>query len=298
VIFHSIDKHLILHILQDDLPNLKCFSLTIGSLTYGYDTQVVPLLCRMCNLEELTLYLRIEDRARFVDGTQLHNEILSHMLHLHTFTFYISTHSEIDHSVPYLSNDDIQQTFINIGYKQVACIVDYFNSENAYCHAFSLPFTFDQLELFDNNFPNIMYNNVTYLFIRDAVPFKHEFFVRIAQSFPLLKSLRVMNRQPQVQDPRELEFNNNRSYSVIEYPHLVVLDIMYGHIDYVELFLHESKTRLPHLTELRIKYDILQTVTEYFTRNATRLNCIKVKRLFIEETIVYPKDFYRYFPLL
>jgi len=95
-----------------------------------------------------------------------------------------------------------------------------------------------------------------------------------------------------------VEFDNSQSYSVVEYPHLTSLDITYVHIDYVEQFLHESKTHLPHLTELHINYDQLQTVTDNFTRDATRLLCSQVKRLIIEEKIVYPKDFYLYFPLL
>ncbi|CAF1139914.1 unnamed protein product [Rotaria sordida] len=70
---------LIVTIDNNALLNLKCFSLTIYDLSYGYDTQIVPLVRRMRNLEELTLYLCIKNRTRFVDGTQLHNDILIYM---------------------------------------------------------------------------------------------------------------------------------------------------------------------------------------------------------------------------
>ncbi|CAM4797257.1 unnamed protein product [Rotaria magnacalcarata] len=109
---------------ENDLPNLKCFSLRIGSLNDGYDTLIVPLLRRMRNREELTLDLRIDDQTRFVDGTQVHNEILIHMAQLHKFIFYIKTTIQKNNSIPRLSNDDIQRTFNNIGYEQVGCIVD------------------------------------------------------------------------------------------------------------------------------------------------------------------------------
>ena len=80
----------------------------------------------MSNLEELTLYLHIWNRTTFVDGTQLNNEILIHMPRLHTFKFYIASENDIANSVIRISNDDIQRTFTNIEYRQVACIVDYF----------------------------------------------------------------------------------------------------------------------------------------------------------------------------
>ncbi|CAF1437019.1 unnamed protein product [Rotaria magnacalcarata] len=126
VINHHTNAHIstVDYTKNNDLPNLKCFSLRIGSLNDGYDTLIVPLLRRMRNREELTLDLRIDDQTRFVDGTQVHNEILIHMAQLHKFIFYIKTTIQKNNSIPRLSNDDIQRTFNNIGYEQVGCIVD------------------------------------------------------------------------------------------------------------------------------------------------------------------------------
>ncbi|CAF4873686.1 unnamed protein product, partial [Rotaria sp. Silwood2] len=39
----------------DDLPNMKCFSLTCRCPTSEYGTRVLPLVRRMKKLEELTL---------------------------------------------------------------------------------------------------------------------------------------------------------------------------------------------------------------------------------------------------
>jgi len=69
----------------------------------------------MSYLKELTLYLLIENRNRFIDGTHLQNEILVYMPQLHSFTFYISTYTNTVDLVHHLSSEDIQQTFTNIG---------------------------------------------------------------------------------------------------------------------------------------------------------------------------------------
>jgi hypothetical protein len=258
----------------------------------------------MCDLEQLTLHLYIDDRTRFVDGTQLHNDILIHMPRLDTFIFCIRTITQIVDSVLGLSNEDIRRTFTKAGYEQVECILRNSSTVHTMCHVFSLPFAFHRLEMVCNNFPNIIFKNVTFLWVQDAVPFKHEFFIRIAQCFPLLKSLSVVNFGPQISDLDVCESDNDQSHSVnnlyspVEYPYIMTLDIMYAHIDYVEQLLHKSKTHLPRLTELKIKYDRLQKVTKNFTRDATRLNCRLVKWLVVNVTAVNPKDFYIYFPLL
>ena len=92
-------------------------------LTHQYETEIIPLLRRMCNLEELRLHISIENRAKFIDGTQLHNEILIHMPRLQTFIFYICTRIFSSESIPNLSNDELRQTFINIGYERMTSII-------------------------------------------------------------------------------------------------------------------------------------------------------------------------------
>ncbi|CAF4437812.1 unnamed protein product [Rotaria socialis] len=281
---------------MDDLPNLKCFSLTCRCFTDDYDTQVLPLLRRMSNLEELALNIINQNRTTFVDGTQINNEILVHMPRLYKFDFNINTETKLHHLVHYLSSDDIQRTFTNIGYQHVGCILYYINS-SAICHVFSLPFMFHYLENIGNTFPPIIFGHVTELALYDIVPFKHEFFIRIARSFPLLKKLRIINSKSQSQMSNNWNSKDNQLYSIVEYPYLISLCILVSHIDYVEQFLNETKTHLPHLTKLRVDYDQLAVVTNNFTRDTTRVNCAKVKQLIIEKTLVHSKDFNVYFPL-
>ncbi|CAF3001057.1 unnamed protein product [Rotaria sp. Silwood2] len=281
---------------KDSLPNLKYFSLKCHCTTKKYDTQIVPLIRRISNLKELTLNIQIEHRTRFVDGTQINNEILVHLPQLYKFTFHISTNVTRQHLVQ-LSNDDIQQTFTNIGYEQVCCYLTY-SFDNATCRIFSLPFAFDDLQHIGNIFPPIVFTHVIHLGVYDLVPFEHEFFLRIAHCFPLLKELVVMNFESQSHISNNLNSNDNQMHSIAEYHHLTSLSVRYCHIDYVEQFLNETKTHLPRLTELIVDYNQLTIVTENFTRNTTRLNCAKVKQLIIIKALAHSKDLYDYFPVL
>lgn len=253
----------------------------------------------MSSLEELTLYLSIWNRSTFIDGSHLQNEILAHMVRLNAFTFYINT-QDVD-AVPTvrLSNDDLQRTFTNVGIRQVVCLANYGRGRGFKCHAFSLPFKFHRLANITNNLPNIVFDCVTYLELSDTKAFKYAFFVRVTQCFPSLKYLSVRNLIPSFWilsvDPPPAHDN---WCSIIEYPHLISLNICLVDVDYVENFLNHTKTHLPRLMELKVKYDQLETVTENFTRAVTRNNCANVKRLILEESAVDLKDIHHYFPSL
>ncbi|CAF2812074.1 unnamed protein product [Rotaria sp. Silwood2] len=260
----------------------------------SYDSTILPLLRRMSYLEKLTLYLRIKDRDRFIDGTHLENEILVYMPQLHSFTFYICTYIDTVGLIHNLSSEDIQRTFINIGQHHVASIVNYINDTQIVCSIFSIPFTFDRLEDIGNIFPNITFSCVTYLLVQDVVPFNHEFFVRVVRAFPLLKTFRIFNCESQ----SLCNINSSESYEIAKYPYLTYLDMLGADINYIEQFLNEKKTYVPHLTKLKVVYNSLRIVTNNFTREETRYNCAKIKRLLMVIPLVHSKDFYYYFPLL
>ncbi|CAF4491364.1 unnamed protein product [Rotaria socialis] len=299
---HAVSRSMLIDCNKDDLINLKCFSLTNYNYTYEYeyDDLVVPLLRRMTYLEKLTLCLRIQKVGRFVSGASLsiddahlHNEILVHMPQLHTFKFYISTETNAIYSNLRFSNDDIQQTFINMKYGQTACIMDYYGACGTLCHVYSLPFTFTHLHKITTHFPFIVFDTVTNLFVYDIFPFEHEFFMRINQTFPLLKCFTIEN------DRREhWNYDDNPSYSIIESTHLTSLEITHAGQYYVEQFLVKTNTLLPRLTRLKVEYNDLKTIATNFTREETRHNCSKVKQLIVEELIVFSKYVYQYFPSL
>ncbi|CAF1389701.1 unnamed protein product, partial [Rotaria sp. Silwood1] len=259
----------------DKLFNLKCFSLKSFFQFQQYD-KIVSLLRRMSNLEKLTLYLPIEGRNKVIDGTYVQHDILDYMPQLHSFTFYICTYVKTVDLSYKLSSEDIQQTLTNIGQQHVTSIVNYIHCGIAACSIFSLPFQFDYLKHLGNKFPNIVFSYVTFLLVEDINLFKHEFFIRIARSFPLLNFLRIFNRKSQVLDGlMTFSSDNCQLHSIIEYHHLTRLDVRDAHRDYVEQFLNETKTYIPCLTEFGVDVDDLKAVTKNFTRKETRRNCAK-----------------------
>ncbi|CAF0910564.1 unnamed protein product [Rotaria sordida] len=279
---------------NDKLPNMKCFSLK-SFFRFRQLDQILSLLRRMSYLENLTLYLLIEGRNRIVDGTCVQNDILVYMPQLHSFTFYISTYIDTRD----LSRKDIQQTLINIGRQNATSIVNYISVYTVVCSIVSLPFTFDYLVSLGNIFPNIVFSYVTYLQVQDFDAFRHEFFVRIARSFPLLKYLRIFNIESQLlADLLTFSSDHSQSYSMVEYPHLTSLDVAYSHKDYLEQFLNETKAYVPCLTELTVCHRHLKIVTENFTREATRRNCTQVKQLIIIQPLDHSEDHSHYFPSL
>ncbi|CAM4824327.1 unnamed protein product [Rotaria magnacalcarata] len=226
---------------MNKLPNLKCFSLQIFCEFQPYD-KIASLLCRMSNLEKLTLNISIKDRNSVIDGTYVQHDIFDCMPQLHSFTFYICTSVETVDLSYKLSSEDIQQTLTNIGLQDVTSIVNYVCDSRVACSIFSLPFQFDYLKDLGNKFPNIVFSYVKYLHVKDNDPFRHEFFVRIARSFPLLKYLRIYNvRSSLPVDLMTFSSDNCQLYSIIEYPHLTTLDLSYAHREYVEQFLNETK---------------------------------------------------------
>ena len=253
----------------------------------------------MSNLEKLTLYLPIIGRNTVIDGTYVQHDILDYMPRLHSFTFYICTYVKTVDLSYKLSSEDIQQTLTNIEQQHVTSIVNYTRDGLAACSIFSLPFEFDYLKHLGNKFPNIVFSYVTFLLVEDTNPFKHEFFIRIARSFPLLKYLRIFNIESQVLDgPMTFSSDNCQLHSIIEYLHLTRLDVRYAHRDYVEQFLNETKAFIPCLTEFEVSVGHLKAVTKYFTRKETRRNCAKVERIDTLGSLVYSEDVFLYFPSL
>ncbi|CAF4622888.1 unnamed protein product [Rotaria sp. Silwood2] len=284
---------------MNNLPDLKCFYLQSGCFNGTYYGHVLSLLHRMSNIEALNLHLTIDNQTTFIDGKHIYNEFIVHMSRLRTFNFYFCTFILLNKSVNNLSKDDILQTFPNIIYQQVDCMFDYRYNDIKY-HLFSLPFMFDYLPFIDNVFPSIIFDHVIRLLVDDETPFEHEFFMRIACSFPLLKILSIYNRLPQLTISNKLISNDNQLCStIIKYPYLTSLDLQFAHEDYIEQFLNDQKTYLRHLTKLKVTDYGLISVTRNFTNERTRLNCMNVKQLNISPKIsIHSEDFYAYFPSL
>ncbi|CAM4780264.1 unnamed protein product [Rotaria magnacalcarata] len=247
----------------------------------------------MSNLEELTLFLSIErTEPTYIDGIQLHDEVLIFMPQLNKLTFSIHTlviNKYVTIDLP--SNDDIQHSFIKRKYQSVGSYADdkFTNSESR-CHIYSLPYQFDTFLHLANCFQGGIFDKVRSLAMTDQRPFEHELFDKISRDFPFLQELIVLNSKPQK--------NKQRTSKLITFFHLVKLDLQNVHIDYVEQFLLETNTCLPRLKKLDIEYEQLAIVTNNFTNGAARYNCSQLRRIVMHEPYIRGENFHSYFPLL
>ncbi|CAF4096539.1 unnamed protein product [Rotaria sp. Silwood2] len=176
------------------LPKLKYFSLTSLDYTCNYDDEIIPLLHRMINLEELMSYLAIiRVDLPYIDGAHLYEDIQIHMPRLNKLTFSINTAVvKINISINFPSNEDIQRSFIERGYQQVGSYVDSTVTEGeGRCHVYSLPYQFETFLHLNNSFQGGMFNKVRHVTMTDDRPFEHKFFKIISQDFPFLTTLSI-----------------------------------------------------------------------------------------------------------
>ncbi|CAF3914460.1 unnamed protein product, partial [Rotaria sordida] len=224
------------------LPKLKCFSLTLNTYEQEYDNQIIALLNRMINLEELILFLLvIRVNSNYIDGIQLNDDILIHMPRLKKFAFSINTGAIIENTkIRLQSNEDIRNSFIGRRYGQVGSYVFFKQMEEiGHCHIYSLPYQFEHFFGLSNSFhfQDVIYDKVRRLTMNDiALPFEHQFFKLISYYFPFLKELTIFNGEGQ-KDKQD-------SSTLIIFPHLIFLDLN-SHVDYAEQFLLAKKTHLP-----------------------------------------------------
>lgn len=254
---------------------------------------LVPHLRRMSHLEELTLCLVIERQQRFIDGNNLKNDIINNMPQLKEFIFNIRSIISLNNVIELPSKEDIQNTLTSLVDRQVISCVDYFSNEKVgQCHFYTYPYILRTYENITNNFPGGLFKYVERITIFDERSFDHSFFIRIAQSFPSLQELSVTNLKAQTQKLNEY----GEHFPIIEYSHLAILRLIDVHDDYVDQFLFDNKTYFSNPISLIIDYNQLQRCTHNFTRDSTRVNCTKVKRLRIENRLNLPEHFNDYFP--
>ncbi|CAF0901573.1 unnamed protein product [Rotaria sordida] len=281
------------------LLKLKHFSLATDFYTSCYDTEVVPLLRRMLNLEELTLFLSVvRSKSTYIDGNQLYDKVLNYMSQLNKFIFNIHTrimndfiiNNNIKIDLP--SNDDIRNSFIKRGFKSIdTCADDKLINNRGNCHVYSLPYQFNEFLFMNSCFQGGKFDKVRLLTMFDIRPFEHELFKIISQDFPFLQQLHICNNHRQINE-------HHHSSTLITFNYLFKLHLYAVHKDYVIQFLSDKNTRLPCLTNLIIEYKTLVAVTNNFTNDATRLNCSKIKYLVTYEPFVRSQNFVAYFPSL
>ena len=248
----------------------------------------------MCSLEKLDLSLVLWKKERFVDGNDLKFNIVNHLPFLKKFTFNICTQVSFDDQTNLATNEDIQRSFEDFPNEKIIFSVDHFpQNEFSQCHIYSYPYKMDSYENLTNRFPGGSFQCVRDVTLLDEEqPFEYAFFLRIAQSFPLLEVLTVINKKGQ----NEKRCKERKDLSVIKYPRLLHLDLITAHEDYHEQFLSDTKTSLPNGLYVAMDYQFARKVTRNFRRNSTRSNCAKINCVSFYRKLPYPEHLTDYFP--
>jgi len=250
----------------------------------------------MSNLQKLDLYLIICRKKTFVNGNDLKTNIINHLPQLNKFTFNIRSIISLKSQTDFPSNKDIQDTFKDFKNDQIICCIDYFEERKySQCRIYSNPYQVKNYDNITNNFPGGLFNCVRQVSLYDERPFEHEFFLRIAQSFPYVEKLILFNKKPQNNKRFSKLQKNNHNLLIIEYPHLTYLDLTDAHDDYVTQFLLDTKMRLPNNFNLFVHYKSLKRVTHNFKRDATRINCSKANYFYDDAFSRFPQHFEDYF---
>jgi hypothetical protein len=253
-----------------------------------YDESIVPLLRRMLNLEKLDLYLVIIHKETLIDGNDLECNIINYLSHLKKFQFNIHSFISIDNPINLQPKEDIRHTLRNIENNRIISYVNYYpESRMGYCNIYSYPCSNRMRYYYNvtNNFPGGLYKYVRKISLFDEYSFEHEFFIRISQAFPFMKSLSLTNHIPQKNKQSE-----EPNLSIVQFIHLNELNFDDAHDDYIEQFLVDTKTSLPNNISLGIEYHQLTRVTHDFTRPATRNNCEKCCYKYCNHESNMPKD--------
>lgn len=293
---------------------MKHFSLSCYRPTFEYEKLIIRCFRRMSNLERLNLSFSIVDERLF-DGHHVKNEILIRLPRLTRLTFDIRLIVQIRIASICLSKEktmttmnsieaelkQIQKTFDDLQYPQVRSYIDYFlDRMECQCHLYTSPCQMSFYQCVSNKFPGGYYPHVRLVSLYDEHPFEHQFFLQLVQSFPLIEKLVLSNRNSQ----KGSNHDSNKSMRddchlpIVEYCHLIELDIEDGVYDYIEQFLCHSRTSFRQNIRLHVNTHGLSYVTKRFTREDTRINCAKVEHLSPWGDWRFSKCFQQYFPLI
>jgi hypothetical protein len=240
----------------------------------NYENLFLPVLQRLSNVEYLILLLAIEFETNtskhFIDGFDLDKDIILYMPHLCQFDFHIRS---ILPNASHVEIDTIRQSFMK-QQRSVDCTIDYFDGGHGQCQIYSLPFKGTRLDFISNRFPlfdtNKTFSMITKLLLFDDIqPFENDFFERISQALPHLKTLDIINYFEQQE-----KIETIKNYVV--FTHLTTLILFDIHFDYAEQLLYRSY--LPSLVELAINNNILLKIIAQDQQQA-KDNCSRVRTL-------------------
>ena len=281
------------------LANLKNLSFSSNRRVKILDSLVLSLIRRMTSLEVLSLRLFLTDSSTNIESTYLNREVLPYLPNLRTFNVDICNYASSHSGALGQHAKEIQHLSYNGQCHPLVCYTARSRYGSVCSHVFSLPFMFDRMQLICSSFSGDLFPNVRHVSFSDLYgPFEHAFFVQIATSFPRLTDLTIIDSS--LQEEKQIRRSNGTEPTApaVKFNHLNDLLLIGRHGDYAEQLLVETNTLLPRLTKLTIDYEPLFIVTENFTRNATRRNCMNIEHLDLSEPFAFSEEMCLYFPRL
>ncbi|CAF1619076.1 unnamed protein product, partial [Rotaria magnacalcarata] len=126
-----------------------------------------------------------------------------------------------------------------------------------------------------NNFPGGLFKCVYEVSLFDERPVEYDFSLQILQSFPFVKKLIITTRKAQINERRRKSKNDVDENLLIP---IILLNSFFfqAHEDYLEESLLNTKTCFVNNAYLFADRELLEKVTDNFTRDASRLNCSKI----------------------
>jgi hypothetical protein len=226
-----------------------------------------------------------------VDGNTLKRYFIKQAPPLCRLKFNIYSMVKVNYLPHLQSIQEIQKTFENYENKIISSVHHFSKMNSFYCHVYSYPFTWTSYHYITNNFPGGLFRSVREISLHDEHPFEYDFFSRIAQSFPFVQKITLRNIEGQ-------KNNHVQSSHILSFVHLIKIDLVNAHEDYLEEFLNHTKICLLNNVYLRANYDSLEKVTNNFTRDETRMNCSKIIRLTSSKRMTnIDENFQKYFPV-
>jgi len=256
----------------------------------------------MSNLETLNLSLSILVTETFIDEHNLKNKIVNHISRLNQLTFDIRSIMRITDGRILPLKQDIQKTFKDFQYTQTICYMDQFlQRQEGRCHVYTYPSQMSYYQFISNRFPGGYYPYVRVVSLYDEYPFEHQFFLQIVRSFPFIEKLVLINRESQQQQQhkrysKKSMNDDNCDLSIVEYSHLIELNIANVSDDYIEEFLCHTKTCFRRNICLHINAQGLLRVTKRLTREDIQMNCSKVDNLYLSGEWKSSESVQEYFP--
>ena len=238
----------------------------------------------------------------YIDGSRLNDDILIHMPRLKRLDFNITTfNSRRKHTLPIpVMVDGIEHVFYDGRSHPFIRYYDLFRSGRGECQIYSIPYLLTTFEDISNKFPGGSFPLVRKISVSEMYDsFEHDFFLRISCSFPFVTSLSIYNRIPQKNKRLDQLDPVDRRLSPVQFTHLTHLThLTMSHIsiDYLEYFLIDINVQMPRLRNLSVDYNQLVTVTENFSRDATRRTCSNIKHLDFDTSMAHCQELYEYFP--